>query len=176
VRAGFWVTLTALALTAAGGAGGATIKLGQGIGSWELGQKFERRPGLLRIVRYPDNDGPGCDFGPRTASRIDYYLGGVRLSWRGSGTRKSLYLIDAATTREGDRSGDGFVIGRATLGRVRLAHPRAALTFPEPAPFRLGRAALTLIRKTGAETWDSYVYWFDAGGRLVALQTGSSGC
>ena len=160
-------------LLAAPVAGAVTITLGRGVGPWRLGQKFERAPGLLRSERHPGNDGPGCDFGPRTASRIDYYRT-LRLSWRGLGPRK-LYLIDVATWRTGNRSGDGFVIGRSRFGEVRRAHPKAALSFPA-GRFKLGRTALTLIRKTGPETWVTFTYWFNRRGRLIALETSAAGC
>ncbi len=161
----------ALAVIAAAGAG--TIRLGKGIGPWRLGQAYVQRPWLVRFERHPGNDGPGCDFGPRTASRIDYYRT-LRLSWRGLGPRK-LYLIDVATWRTGNRSGDGFVIGRARFGAVRRAHPKAALSFPV-GPFKLGRTALTLIRTTGPETWVTFTYWFDRRGSLIALETSAAGC
>lgn len=156
-------------------AGAGTIRLGQGLDGWRLGQRYEQRPGLVRSVRYPGNEAPGCDVGPQSAARIDYYRGGVRLAWRGLGTRRSMYLIDVATVRRGDRSGDGFVIGRSRLRDVRRAHPRAALASGR-GPFRLGRLSLTLTRKAGEEAWVSFTYWFGLGGRLVGLETLRGGC
>ena len=58
---------------------------------------------------------------------------------------------------------------------MRRAHPRAALSF-RAGPFRLGRVALTLVRKTGPESWVTFTYWFDRRKRLIALQTGAGGC
>jgi len=61
----------------------ATITLGRGVGPWRLGQKLRVAPGLVRSERSPQNDGPGCDLGPPSASRIDYYRT-LRLSCRSS--------------------------------------------------------------------------------------------
>jgi hypothetical protein len=167
------LVLAASLLTAPTGAAG-TITLGKGLGPWRLGQKYRQGTRLIRSERFPANEGPGCDLGPRSASLIDYYAG-LRLSWRGGPGPRSLYLIDVATSRTGDRSGDGFVIGQSRLGDVRRAHPKASLDHPRN-PFALGRSALTLVRKTGDETWVSFTYWFDARGVLAALETQAAGC
>jgi hypothetical protein len=155
---------------------GETIQLGRGIGLWRIGQDLVVRPGLLRSVRYRKNDGPGCTLGPETASRIDFYEG-LRLSWSGVGVPwiKRPFLSDVATTRIGDRSGNGFVIGRSTLRAVRATHFRAQLRRPR-GRFALGRTSLTLSRRTGYESWKYFTYWFDRAGRLRALQTGAGGC
>jgi hypothetical protein len=166
--------LLTAALVAAPLAAAGTITLGRGLGPWRLGQKYREGTRLIRSERFPANDGPGCDLGPRTASRVDYYPG-LRLSWRGGPERRNLYLIDVATSRTGDRSGNGFVIGQSRLGDVRRAHSKASLDHPRNR-FTLGRSALTIIRKTGDETWVSFTYWFDAGGVLAALETQASGC
>jgi hypothetical protein len=153
-----------------------TMRLGVGIGPWRIGQSLVVRPALLRTVRYPKNYGPGCTLGPETASRIDFYEG-LRLSWSGVGVPriKRPFLSDVATTRTGDRSGNGFVIGRSTLRAVRAAHFRARLARGR-GHFALGRTSLTVSRRTGYESWKYFTYWFDRAGRLRALQTGSGGC
>jgi hypothetical protein len=172
------LAVVALACSAASAApqDGSTIRLGRGIGPWRLGQDLVVRPGLLRTVRYPENDGPGCTLGPETASRIDWYRG-LRVSWSGVGVPsiKRPFLSDVATTRRGVRSGNGFVIGRSTLRAVRAAHFRARVERGR-GRFALGRTSLTVSRKTGYEAWNYFTYWFDRAGRLAALQTGAGGC
>ena len=164
----------AASLVTAPAAVAGTITLGKGLGPWRLGQKYRQGTRLLRSDRYPANDAPGCDLGPRSASLIDYYPG-LRLAWRGGRKRQSLYLIDVATSRTGDRSGDGFIVGHNRLGDVRRVHPKVPVDHPRN-PFALGRSAVTLIRKTGDETWISFTYWFDAHGVLAALETQAAGC
>jgi hypothetical protein len=161
---------------ATGGRETETIRLGQGLGSWRIGQRPVVRPGRVRSERYRANDGPGCSSGPETASRIDYYRG-VRVSWSGFRVPwiKGGFLSDVATSRAGDASGDGFVIGESTLGAVRAAHFHARLTRPRRR-FVLGRTALTVHRRTGDESFSYFTYWFDRAGMLVALQTGIGGC
>ena len=145
-----------------------TIRLGRGIDGWRIGMPFRTAAGLVRSERHPENAGPGCTLGPRTASRIDYYPG-LRLSWQNG------RLSDVATTRAGDRSGNGFVIGRARLAAVRRVHHRAELS-RRREPYALGRTSLTVFRRTGYETWKLFVYWFDGAGVLRALQTNVGGC
>jgi hypothetical protein len=158
------------------GALGATITLGQGIGPWKLGQKYVKRPGLLKSVRHSGNVGPGCVAGPPTASRIDYYRT-LRVSWRGPGAGKSPYLIDVATTRKGNRSGDGFVIGRSRLAAVRRAHPNGILSHPTATDrYRLSGSLVSVVRQVGSESWVSMLYWFDRRGVLIALETSTGGC
>ena len=167
---------SAAVLLSASGVSAGTIRIGRGIDAWRLGQKLELAPGLVRFERHRENDRYGCDLGPRTASRIDYYPG-LRLSWRGLGSPASLYLMDVATTRAGDRSATGFVIGQSRLAQVRARHPSARLSRPGHRDrYALGTAALTLTRATGDETWDDLTYWFDAAGKLVAIQAGAGGC
>ena len=166
------VLLAALALAPATLA--ATITFGKGVGPWTLGQKYVKRPGLLRTERHPRNTGPGCVAGPATASRIDFYRR-LRLAWRGAGASRGVYLIDIATTEKGDRTRDGFVIGRSRLRGVRRAHPNGRLTHPTDR-YGLGRSLVSVVRKTGRESWVSMLYWFDHRGVLVALETSASGC
>ena len=175
------LALAALGLTvaAAGGAPAAsaeTIRLGRGIGAWRLEMTRVVRPGLLRSIRYPRNIGPGCTLGPQTASRIDFYRG-LRLSWLGiaAEARRPPFLSDVATTRAGDQSGDGFVIGKSRLQAVRRAHPRGDLTRARDR-FALGHTSLRITRVTGYEAFVYLVYWFDRSGTLRALQTGAGGC
>jgi hypothetical protein len=161
---------------AAGGRDTETIRLGQGLGSWRIGQRPVVRPGRVRSERFPANDGPGCSSGPETASRIDYYPG-VRVSWSGFRVPwiKGGFLSDVATMRAGDRSGDGFVIGESTLRAVRAAHFRARVARPR-GRYVLGRTALTVHRRTGEEAFSYFTYWFDRAGTLTAMQTGVGGC
>ncbi len=169
-----FVLAVSLALAGAAGASAGTIVLGRGIHPWRIGQKYVKRPGLVRSDAYPRNNGAGCDLGPRTASRIDYYRG-LRVAWRGGPKLRTSYLIDVATTRTGDRSGDGFTIGVDRLGAVRRVHPVASVSHPS-GPLALGRTAVTISRLRGQETVHQFVYWFDARGVLSGLETLASGC
>jgi GT2 family glycosyltransferase len=174
LRAGVTSLVVLAALVGGPAALAATITIGKGLGPWKLGQHYAKRPGLLRTERRPRNDGPGCVAGPPTASRIDYYRT-LRLAWRGTGASRAVYLIDIATTRRGDHTPDGFVIGRSRLRGVRRAHPNGHLSHP-PDRFRLGRSLVTVVRSTGTESWVSMLYWFDRNETLVALETSASGC
>jgi hypothetical protein len=98
----------------------------------------------------------------------------VRVAWR-SGLGGRLHLIDVATTRAGDRSGDGFVVGSGSIRQVRHRHPGARFAFGK-GPLALGATSLTLFRRTGKETFATLVYWFDARGVLTALEAFAGGC
>ena len=172
---GVAVAFVVAAFVAAGSAGAGTIRIGIGIDDWKLGQKFRVAPGLVRTVRYRDNDGSSCRAGPATAQRIDYYRGGIRVAWHGTRGSSTSYLFDVATTRPGDKSGDGFVIGKATLAQVRARHPKAEVSRPEGA-LVLGKTLLGVRRITGYSTWTDFGYWFDARGKLVALETHAGRC
>jgi hypothetical protein len=160
-------------LVAAGSAAAGTVTIGKGLPPWKLGQRYAVRPGLVRSERFPANSGPGCVPTVGSASRIDYYRG-LRVAWR-SNSRGRLYLIDVATSRAGDRSADGFVVGLSTRGAVQRRHPVARLSYTR-GPLALGAASITILRRTGKETFDTLVYWFDAQGTLTALETFAGGC
>ena len=161
------------ALVGAGAAAAGTITLGRGLGPWSLGQHYVQRAGLVRFERYPGNAGPGCVAGVGSATRIDYYRA-LRVAWR-SGAAGRLHLIDVATTRAGDRSGDAFVVGSSLVRQVRHRHPSARFAYGK-GPFALGATSLTLFRRTGKETFATLVYWFDARGVLTALEALAGGC
>ena len=111
--------------------------------------------------------------GPASASRIDYYRG-LRVGWR-PGPAKHPRLFDVATSRAGDHSADGFVIGVSRLGAVRAGH--AGIPVPTGrGPLSLGARSLTLTKRTGKETFAALVYWFDTRGLLTALETYAGGC
>ena len=107
------------------------------------------------------------------ATRIDYYRG-LRVAWR-SGAKGRLYLVDVATSRAGDRSGDGFVIGSSLVKKVRARHRGARVAFGK-GPLALGASSLTVLRRTGKETFATLAYWFDARGVLTALEAFAGGC
>ena len=93
-------------LAGAGAAAAGTVTLGRGLGPWKLGQRYVKRPGLVRSERYPGNSGAGCVAGLGSASRIDFYRA-IRVAWhRGPSGRP--YLIDVATTRAGEGRPAGF--------------------------------------------------------------------
>jgi hypothetical protein len=149
------------------------VTIGHGMPPWRLGQRFVQRPGLVRTEWYPRNRRPGCVPNVAAATRIDHYLG-VRVAWR-SGARGRLQLVDVATTRSGDRSSDGFVVESSRRGDVRNRHPGATLAYGK-GPLALGATSLTVLRRTGKETFSTLVYWFDARGVLTALETFAGGC
>jgi len=165
------VFVVALILTVPAAAG--TITLGRGLAPWRLGQRYVQRAGLVRFERYPGNAGPGCVRGVGSATRIDYYRG-LRVAWR-SGVTGRLHLIDVATTRAGDRSGDGFVVGSSPIRQVRRRHPGARFAYGK-GPLALGATSVTLFRRTGKERFGMLVYWFDARGALTALEALAGGC
>jgi hypothetical protein len=147
------------------------------MGVWRLGMQYRSRPGLRRVIRRPRHFGPGCIAGAVLASRIEYYAG-VRVSWnfwRDQRGRLRSILVEVASTRPGDRSDDGFVIGKSALVSVRARHSRHFERHPR-STYRLGRTLVMRFRKTGYESGEYVDYWFNASGRLVALASGISGC
>ena len=163
----------ATGLLAAASADAATIGIGRGLPPWLLGQRYVRRPGLVHSDVYSRNSGIGCVAGPASASRIDYYRG-LRAGWR-SGPRKRLLLFDVATSRAGDHSADGFVVGVSRLGAVRARHAGVPVATAR-GPLSLGARSLTVRKRTGRESFAALVYWFDARGILAALETYAGGC
>jgi hypothetical protein len=160
-------------LIGSAGAAAGTVTLGKGLPPWKLGQRYAVRAGLVRSQRLPANDGPGCVSSAASATRIDFYRG-LRVAWRADAHGR-LYLVDVATTRAGDRSADGFVVAVGTRGAVRRKHPGALVSYAQ-GPFALGASSLTVVHRTGKETFDALVYWFDAQGTLTALEALAGGC
>lgn len=107
------------------------------------------------------------------ARRIDYYRG-LRVGWYPD-VKGKLRLVDVATQRAGDRSGDGFVIASSTRGAVRRRHVGATFGYGG-GQFALGATSLTVFHRTGKETFTELVYWFDARGVLTALEAFAGGC
>jgi hypothetical protein len=157
----------------AGSAAAATISLGKGLPTWRLGQAYVRRAGLVRSEQGPSKIGPGCLPNVSAARKIDYYRG-LRVGWFPDAKGK-LRLVDVATERAGDRSGDGFVVDSSTRLAVRRRHPGATFGYGRGS-FALGATSLTVFRSTGKETFTELVYWFDARGVLSALEAFSGGC
>jgi len=131
------------------------------------------RPGLVRTERLSSPHGPGCVPNVSASKRIDYYRG-LRVAWY-PGAGKKLRLIDVATQRAGDRSGDGFVVEQSRRPAVRRRHPGATFAYGK-GRFALGATSLTVLRRTGKETFTTLVYWFDARGVLSALEAFAGGC
>jgi len=157
----------------AGAAGAATVTQGKGMPPWRLAQTYVRRPGLVRSLRQASPYGTGCVPNVSAATRIDYYRG-VRTAWVPGSDRK-LRLFDVATSRAGDRSADGFVIESSERSAVRRRHPGAVSGYGK-GPLSLGETSLTVLRRTGKETFTTLVYWFDARGVLAALEAFTGGC
>jgi hypothetical protein len=99
----------------------------------------------------------------------------VRVSWKTFGADGALRLIDVATNRRGDRSPEGFVVGRATLAQVRKRLPKAKLMHPQGS-LVLGPTLLSITNVVGYDNWVDYGFWFDRHGRLIALETDRGGC
>jgi hypothetical protein len=141
--------------------------------AWRLGQRYVQRPDIVRSERQKDRYGPGCVPNVSAATRIDYYRG-LRVAWfPGVGGR--LHLIDVATQRAGDRSDDGFAVDVSTRGAVRRRHLGASVAYGK-GPLALGATSITVLRRTGKETFATLTYWFDARGVLTALEAFAGGC
>ena len=167
------VLVSVIVLVATGAAAAGTVTPGWGMAPWKLGERYIQHPGLVRSERLAGKGGAGCLPAVGWASRVDYYLG-VRVAWRRD-AKGRLYLVDVATSLAGDRSADGFVVGVSTRGEILRRHPGARSSFTK-GPLSLGAASTTIMRRTGKETFDTLVYWFDARGVLTALETFAGGC
>jgi len=140
---------------------------------WRLGQLYVKRPGLVRTERQSLLYGPGCVPNISAATRLDYYRG-VRVAWFPD-SRGKLRLVDVSTQRAGDRSADGFVVDSSRRGDVRARHPAATSGYGTGS-HALGATSLTVLLRTGKESFTTFVYWFDARGVLTALETFAGGC
>jgi hypothetical protein len=172
IAACFAAALVVGALVLPGAAVAGTITIGRGLGAWSLGRPYLRGSDLVYTQRFPRNAGPGCVTGVGSATQIDYHRA-LRTAWRRG--PHGMRLIDVATMRAGDRSGDAFVIARSRLGSVKLAHPHSAFGYGKGG-FALGTTYVRVLRRTGKETFDTLVYWFDARGVLTALEALAGGC
>jgi hypothetical protein len=145
-----------------------TMQLGRGLGPYRIGMRRAIHANLVRTIRQPENDGPGCSGGFIQDSYVDVYPG-LRLGYApGLDGKGSLDTI--ATTRRGDRTSLGYAIGTATLVDVRKRYPKVRLSRHR------GGSELSLYRQTGEESGASLVYGFNASGTLIRLQTGVGGC
>ena len=168
--------MVAAAVLLAQPAAAAVLTIGHGLGRvWVLSSLYRLDAGRSRTVRYAINVNNACPQGPGTAAVVDWYRDGVRTSWKAYGPDPRLRLIDVATTRRGDRSPEGFVVGRSSLRAVRARVPRAKLMHPEGSLI-LGPTLLSVTKVVGYDNWVDYGFWFDRRGRLVALETDRGGC
>jgi hypothetical protein len=149
------------------------VFLGKGMSSWRIGMPLRTDENLIRFERHPGNDGSGCTAPPVLSSRIDYYPG-IRVSWGFYDGETA--LEEVATTRKGDRSAVGFVIGRSRLRHVRVRYPNASIHRKNLGKYALGRIELVVFQRTGYESGKYLGYWFNARGQLVAIATGVTGC
>ena len=94
-----------------------TMQLGRGLGPYRIGMRRAVHANLVRTIRQPENDGPGCSGGFIQDSYVDVYPG-LRLGY-GPGLDGKGYLDTIATTRRGDRTSLGYAIGHATPADVR---------------------------------------------------------
>lgn len=120
----------------------------------------------------PGADEPGCGHGWSWVDHFNVYATGLRV-----GVADNTTVFDLATTRVGDRSPQGFVIGAATYRRVRalLKDEEVSPLTPMPRRIRLGTALLSRTRVVGPEESMIYYYWFTKG-TLSGLQVTPSGC
>jgi hypothetical protein len=154
----------------------ATIRLGVGTERWKLAVAgYVRGPGLVGSRRFKLNEQRGCPQGPGTASIVDTYRDGQRVAWRAVGDDSRLQIIDVATIRKGDRTGEGFAVGTSTIADIRRRHPTAAVLRPSGV-LTLGKTLVSITRVTGYNSWIDLGYWFDGSGRLVALEVDAGGC
>lgn len=146
-----------------------TMVLFRSLGPWRLGMGFRTRAGLTRSQYLPSQtvggeSGDPCVLPPH---RKDRY-GGITLYWRDWPASPTLWSI--VTTRAGDRSADGFVIGKAAMAEVRRRYRTGVTEFRSLDA--LGRWELFVAGP--GRTYSQF--WFDARGTLRALTTGHHGC
>lgn len=145
-----------------------TMRMGRRLGPYRVGMERQIYAGLLRTIRQPRNDGPGCSGGFVQDSYVDVYRG-LRLGYI-VGFDQRTFLDTIATTRRGDRTSVGLTIGRSTRADVRRRYPG----------FRVwrhrGGSTITVYRRTGYESHEYVEYGFDSVQRLVRLETGVGGC
>lgn len=144
------------------------------LGTVVLGQAHPRLPGFVSSTVGPGDGEPGCVFGPPTIVRFENYRSGIRLGFYGT----SRFIGDIAVSGVGARVAGGFVVGRTTFAQVRgrLRGEKVTSVGFIPAQFRLGARALGASRRTGYETYHSYMWWFDAGGVLSGAEAYEGGC
>ncbi|MFL5931385.1 MAG: hypothetical protein ACJ75P_09015 [Gaiellaceae bacterium] len=75
-----------------------------------------------------------------------------------------------ATSRNGDRSAIGFVIGKSTRDDVRRRYPGLMVSSHR------GGSTVFVYHRTGYESGEHLTYSFNAARRLVGLETGVGGC
>jgi hypothetical protein len=149
--------------------------LGTRVGPWRINQPYDQRPGLLRRQTFRRNFGPGCVAGPALAALIEWY-DGLRLSWYDDG-KGGFFLADVATTRQGDRTSKGLIIGTSTLAAARKMYGQAARLILTPAnTWSFGTSELSLYQQTGYESGRYLDLWFNRNAVLVAIAAGASGC
>jgi hypothetical protein len=144
------------------------MQLGRGLGPYRIGMRRTIFSGLMREIRHQENDAGGCSGGFLQDSFVDVYPR-LRLGYVftvGGGT----YLDTIATTRPGDRTSLGFVVGKSTLAQLRSKHSGLRLSR------HLGGSTLSLYHQTGYEAGAHLTYGFNATGTLVRLETGVGGC
>jgi hypothetical protein len=155
---------------------GQTLRLGHGLGTWRLGMKRRIATGLVRTTRNRPT-GMGCLTAvlPENASLVDYYSG-LRLGWTGNAS-SGFRLLDVASTRAGDRTDAGFVVGASTLAQVHKRYPKAKVQKPTQwHGTALGSRVVVVYFPKGAEFGSNMLYWFDSRGVLRAIETNDSGC
>ena len=149
-------------------AGAMTMRMGRRLGPYRIGMERRILDGLIRTIRQPRNDGPGCSGSFLQDAYIDVYPG-LRLGYvKGFGGRTFLDTI--STSRRGDRTAVGFTIGRSTRADVRRRYPGLRIWRHR------GGSTITPWRRTGYEAHEYLTYSFNASQQLVGLETGVGGC
>jgi len=166
----------ASAAAATGSVSGQTLRLGHGLGPWHLGMKRTTAKGLHRSVATTPT-GKGCLTAvlPENASLVDYYPG-LQLGWTGD-RANGFRLLDVASSKAGDRTEAGFVVGGSTLAQVRKRYPSARPQAPTKwHGTALGSRVVVVYFPKGAEFGENMLYWFDGRGVLRAIETNDAGC
>lgn len=144
-----------------------TMRMGHGLGPYRIGAERMRFDNLRRAIRQRRNDGPGCSGGFQQDSYIDVYPR-LRLGYLYFDGKT--YLDTIATSREGDRSAVGFVIGKSTRRDVHRRYPGVKVSRHR------GGSTLLVYRQTDYEAGEHLKYSFNASRVLVGLETGVGGC
>ena len=144
-----------------------TMRMGRSLGPYRIGMERTLFDNLRRTIRQRRNDGPGCSGGFQQDSYIDVYPG-LRLGYLYFDGKT--YLDTIATSRRGDRSAIGFVIGKSTRRDVRRRYPAIRVSSHR------GGSTMFVYHRTGYESGEGLTYKFNASRRLVGLETGVGGC
>lgn len=145
------------------------IRPGHGVGQWQINERFVLRAGFLGQL-HPEKKPPrSCPRSFWDAERVDIYTDHITVAWEGG------VLAAVRTLLHGDRSPDGFVIGKTKLGTVRARHRQSRLQ-DEVDAFSGGTARTLVVSSPTAAGKADIRYRFDSRGVLDALETSMRRC